>query len=168
MSSRLNALESLSIVALMISMYCGLFLVTDKNNNLTAKESGNEFTLTSGEKSILFTLFIAANLIFFIYWLILFMIEAKRFFRIKFQKFYHRICLCGNKQAIKKEQEQRRLFMRADEMMDNFVDLRHLILKTQQIVKDGEHSNVVEYLIYMRQQLKAMKKEENSIKQIVH
>jgi hypothetical protein len=168
MSLRLNVLESMSIIALLISMYCGVFFVTDKNNNLTAKESGNEFSLSGFEKTILFLMFVLSNLFFLMYWGILFMIESKRYFRIKFQKIYHSLCLCGNKTAIEKEKLRRMAFMRSDEMLDNYLDLRNLIKKTKSVVKDGEHPQVVEYLLYMNQQLKEMKKEENNIKEIAN
>ena len=107
MTASLNNIEMLSILALMCSIYAGIFFVTDISNNPTAIETRNEFSLTSFEKVILYLLFLISNLTFIIVWGVLFIVEARRFMRIKYPKLYHLLCLCNNEVAVKKEKKVR-------------------------------------------------------------
>lgn len=93
MTVSLNNIETLSIIALMLSIYCGIFFVTDVSNNPTAIETRNEFRLNTFQKTILYILFIASNLLFLIAWGVLFIVEARRYMRIKYPKLYHLFCL---------------------------------------------------------------------------
>lgn len=135
MSRNLNNLESLSILALLFSIYAGIFFVTDKANNTTAKASRNEFTLQDYEKLILYLLFILSNLVFFAYWGFLFLVELRRFMRVKFQKFFHYLCLFNNKNAVNREVEGRIRFLRNEELMDYNLGLKYKFIQVKDSLK---------------------------------
>jgi hypothetical protein len=138
MSRRLNQIEAVSIIALVISIYCGIFFVTDKDNNKTAKENNNDYALSDSEKLILFLLFLFSNLTFLIYWGVSYCLEARKYFRLKFPKFYYIICLCGNVKAIETEKRKRVALVRGEEMMDTYFDLVNLVTKPISMLRNGQ------------------------------
>jgi hypothetical protein len=83
MTDALNGLELTSILGLTISIYSGIFFVTDSSNNPTTMETRNDFKLSDSEKFVLFMLFILSNALFFVCWLMLFATEAKNVARRK-------------------------------------------------------------------------------------
>lgn len=135
MSKTLNYLEVLSILALIFSIYAGIFFVTDRGNNTTAKSSRNDFTLSDYEKLILYLIFIVSNLVFLSYWAFLFAIEARRFIRIKFQKVFHYLCLFNNKNAVDREVEGRIKFLRNEELSDYNLTLKYKFIRAKDSIK---------------------------------
>jgi len=89
----LNILELVSILSLSISALAGVFFVTDDTNNEGAFKTKDGFTLETYEETILYLGFILSNLGFFVYWFVLYILEIRRFIRVKWPKIYHTIFL---------------------------------------------------------------------------
>lgn len=173
MTVSLNNIEMLSIFALMCSIYAGIFFVTDISNNPTAIETRNEFSLSSFEKIILYLLFIFSNLLFLIFWGVLFVVEARRFMRIKYPKMYHLLCLCNNEVAVKKEKKVREDFLRGDELIDIYLDLNDDIHKARSHIKTeaerlDDQSIIMQDYIEIKSLFEAIKKNQRTIKQMKH
>lgn len=99
----LNTLEFVSIMALCVSILAGTFFVTDSSNNPTSLQTKDAFSLKTYEKTVIFGLFILANIIFGIYWFKLLYYESKKFMRLREQGCYYTFCLCRDKTRIEEE-----------------------------------------------------------------
>ena len=69
----LNDIETMSIITSMISMYCGIFYLSDmpgiyESDDPTIKALDNGLSLSEEVKFIFFLVILASNLVFFIYW----------------------------------------------------------------------------------------------------
>lgn len=131
----LNMLEFASIMALTLSALAGVFYVTDESNNVAAFDTRNGFTLEGYEKNILYLLFILSNVFFFIYWGVLYIMELKRFLRVKFPKVYYIFFLCFNEMAVSKEKKNRDKFLRQDNTTELYIDAYDTCLKTSERLK---------------------------------
>ena len=103
---RLNILEGISIIALCISVYWGLFMVTDSTINTNTANVEGAFDVTTSDNVFLSIIFIGSHLIFFWMLIILFLLELIAFIRFKFPKVYAFILFINSSQ-IKREKEIR-------------------------------------------------------------
>jgi hypothetical protein len=89
----------MSLLASMITIYCGIFYIVDISS--TNLESG-QTTLLSGVKLdestrlFFFFLIISSNLAFLIYWAVMVYYEVKSMLIKKIGKIYAYLCMCGN------------------------------------------------------------------------
>ena len=95
----LNDLETVSIVASMISIYCGIFFIADKptdwiKNNPNYAEGA--VSLSDDAKLALFGCIIFSNVVFLLYWAFKMYLEIVLKFRKALPKFYTCLCLCGS------------------------------------------------------------------------
>ncbi|CAI2387538.1 unnamed protein product [Moneuplotes crassus] len=132
---KLNVLEFLSIMALTLSALAGVFFVTDDSNNIDAFDTRNGYTLNSGEKLILFLLFLFSNIFFFICWGVLYISEFRRILRVRIPKAYYAIFLCNNELAIEREATNRKKFIRIDNTTELYIDAYDTCLKTAERLK---------------------------------
>lgn len=99
-------LETLSLIVTMITVYCGLYFISD-NNITTENEISDSYklgvSLHANTKLFFFILIVVANLFFFIYWLLKILQEFRHKFRAKFETLYLFMCLCSDKQKLEKE-----------------------------------------------------------------
>jgi hypothetical protein len=102
----LNDLETLSLVTSMVTVYCGLFFITDKPEEWIKDNpdySNSAIHLDDETKLFFFAIIVIANLIFFIYWAYKMYQEIKAKFRSKLPKIYLAVCLCFNKRKLDQE-----------------------------------------------------------------
>lgn len=107
----LNDLETLSVVTQIITIYCGIFFITDVSDTLANSESLTTATLdaikSSGVvlseffKTVLFIIIVLANFAFFLIWGVKLFSELKAMFINKMPKIYVLICLCNDYEKFK-------------------------------------------------------------------
>jgi len=107
----LNMIETLSLLASMITIYCSLYYISDKSNSPYADPTRTELELSEGVKTFFFVVIIIVNLSFFLYWSWKFYQESKLMFVVKYGKIYMLLCLCCDKQKLAREQRQAEIHM---------------------------------------------------------
>lgn len=132
---KLNVLEFVSIMALTLSALSGVFFVTDDSNNIGVFDTRNGFTLNSGEKLILFLLFLFSNMLFLICWGVLYISELKRILRVRMPKVYYAVFLCNNELAIERETFNIKRFIKQDNTTELYIDTFDTCLKTAERLK---------------------------------
>ena len=78
---QLNDMENLSLITSIISIYCGIFYLSDKGSDSSTGE--DELVLSSGTKTLLFMMIVISNLIFILHWLSKMFSEARNILRTK-------------------------------------------------------------------------------------
>ncbi len=108
----LNDLETISLVTSTLSIYCGIFFLTDVPtvdvNKLPTTVKGN-ITLTETTRTLLFLLIMVSNLTFFGYWLYKMMQEIKNTLLKKAEKIYLMLFLCGDRNKLEREKQRLKL-----------------------------------------------------------
>lgn len=150
MTTSLNNLETMSILALTLTIFAGIFFVTDSSNNPTSIRTRNEFELSNTEKLVLFLLFILSNVLFFVWWGALYVMEARRFMRVKYPKAYHMLCLCGNPNAVEREKQQREGFIRSDQYIDSYMEIKEDILQIDRIIRKSTYEKTESAITSLR------------------
>lgn len=97
----LNHLEIMSLLASMVTVYCGIFYivdidVTDADSGATSSSSGIEVDETT--KVFFFFVIVIANIAFLAYWIFKMIEEVKSMLVKKFSFIYTMVCLCGHKE----------------------------------------------------------------------
>lgn len=94
----LNDLETLSIATSMMTIYCGLYFITEMPvSYLKANpDSTNAIYLSEDMKMFFFSMIVLANALFFAYWCIKMYREVIAKIRTQFPKIYLCCCLCFN------------------------------------------------------------------------
>mmetsp|Transcript_28796 Transcript_28796/g.21454 ORF Transcript_28796/g.21454 Transcript_28796/m.21454 type:complete len:94 (-) Transcript_28796:73-354(-) len=64
----LNDLETFSLSASMITIYCGLFFISDTKGSITDDSTIAQLILSEQVKMVFFSIIVFVNLVFFIYW----------------------------------------------------------------------------------------------------
>ena len=108
----LNDLETLSVVTQIITIYCGIFFITDVSK--TISDSMNTATkdaimasgilLSEFFATVLFMIIAIANFAFFLIWGIKIFAELKGMFINKVPKLYVCLCLCNDYEKFKELQ----------------------------------------------------------------
>jgi len=103
----LNDLETLSLSTSMITIYCGIFFLSDmpevyNSNDPSLSEVDNGLRLSEGLKLLMFFVIVFANLGFFLYWLFKMYKEMKAVIIKKFDKVYLFACLCGDREKLER------------------------------------------------------------------
>jgi hypothetical protein len=100
LSMSLNDLETISLITSSLSIYCGIFFITDipskdvPNLPTSVKSS---ITLSEAMKFLFFVIIIVANIAFFGYWFYKMMQEVRNTVITKLEKLYLYLFLCGDK-----------------------------------------------------------------------
>ena len=102
----LNDLETISLLASMITVYCGIFFISDAPSDwlkAVPEMAGRTVSLGETTKFIFFLLIVISNTIFLAYWTYKMYQEIKLKLMMNFKKLY--ICLfeCGNEQRFERE-----------------------------------------------------------------
>ena len=91
----MNEIEAISLMTSILSIYCGLFFIADIDpSNQEPTESNIE--LTESSKMFFFVCILFSNFVFFAYWSVMMYKETVNQFRIRFQRVYLYLFLCGN------------------------------------------------------------------------
>ena len=136
-SLKLNILEGLSIFALCISVYCGMFLLTDNTINSSQSSADGTFSISNNDNLILSILFIGSNCLFFGMLLVLAMIELFTYIRYKSPKIY-RIITFLNDLAAQKEAR----FVANRKKHEDFKDLWNDLFLTIEAEWINIHKNI--------------------------
>mmetsp|Transcript_17203 Transcript_17203/g.12286 ORF Transcript_17203/g.12286 Transcript_17203/m.12286 type:complete len:422 (+) Transcript_17203:512-1777(+) len=103
-SLALNDLETYSLMSSMITIYCGLFFISDTQGE-SSSEASSQLVLSEQVKLVFFFVILLVNLIFFCYWLYKMYQEMKLVFMIKFSTLFAKFCICFDS---KKAEQQRK------------------------------------------------------------
>lgn len=109
LSMSLNDLETISLITSSLSIYCGIFFITDipskdVPNLPSSVKSG--VTLSEAMKFLFFIIIMAANIAFFGYWFYKMMQEVRNTVITKLEKLYLYLFLCGDKIKLDKIKNQ--------------------------------------------------------------
>jgi len=137
----LNNLETMSLVTSMITVYCGLFFISDmpeiyNSADPELQQASNGLELNEGTKIIFFFVIVVVNLLFFGYWSYKMYLEIKLVLLKKFSKVYLILCVCMNEEQLKHDKER----MRVEEEHEI---LRESYMKTLSKVKKLYQSGAV-------------------------
>ena len=86
----LNEMEMLSIITSILTVYCGLYFLSDNpevynSSDDSVSSADNGLRLSTATKYILFLVILISNLVFFSYWAYKMLGEVKNLFRTKFK-----------------------------------------------------------------------------------
>lgn len=105
----LNDLESLSLVTSTMSIYCGIFFISDIPSKdmvgLPSSVKGG-INLSEGMKMFLFVVIMVSNLAFFGYWFFKMIQEIRITLITKLEKIYLLVFLCNDKNKLEKIKNQ--------------------------------------------------------------
>jgi hypothetical protein len=112
LSLALNDLETISLLTSTLSIYCGIFFISDIPQkdipNLPFSVKGG-ITLGHITKFVLFGVIMLANLIFFGYWLYKMLQEVRNTLIKKFEKLYLYLFLCGERNKLDRMKHKQRM-----------------------------------------------------------
>lgn len=109
LSMSLNDLETISLLTSSLSIYCGIFFITDipaKDVPLLPNSVKSGITLSEAMKFLFFVIIMLANLIFFGYWFYKMLQEVRNTVILKMEKLYLYLFLCGDKVRLEKIKNQ--------------------------------------------------------------
>eukprot|EP00350_Pseudokeronopsis_sp_OXSARD2_P013484 CAMPEP_0170551212 /NCGR_PEP_ID=MMETSP0211-20121228/9250_1 /TAXON_ID=311385 /ORGANISM="Pseudokeronopsis sp., Strain OXSARD2" /LENGTH=115 /DNA_ID=CAMNT_0010858261 /DNA_START=1465 /DNA_END=1812 /DNA_ORIENTATION=+ len=101
----LNDLETYSLASSMITIYCGLFFISDKAGEVIM-DAKSQLILSEEVKLLFFVVIVTVNILYLIFWLYKVYQEMKLIIILKFSKVYLVFCLCFNNQKLEKIKKQ--------------------------------------------------------------
>jgi hypothetical protein len=112
----------MSLITSMITIYCGLFYLSEIPEELMKKNPDvtNGLQISEDMKLVFFAGIILANLAFFMYWGYKMYQEVKSKIRNTLPKLYTCLCLCGNELRFEREQEQSKIQTDNDHLREHF------------------------------------------------
>lgn len=132
----LNDMEMMSIITCMLTIYCGLFFLSDlpevyQSDDSSVQEADNGckyyfiivnliVRLNEGSKIFFFLIILLANISFAIYWAYKMIEEVKNTMRTKLGKFYLYIFLWNNKRKFEEEKRRRAIQDENDILKEEF------------------------------------------------
>lgn len=102
----------MSLVVAMISVYCGLYFLSEVDQEyLSANPEIRPLgtLLKDSTKMFFFILIVISNSIFFIYWIILMFQQFRIKFRSNYERLYLRFCLCKNRRELEREKRKQKI-----------------------------------------------------------
>ena len=99
MQVALNDLETISLVASMGTVYCGIFFLSDmpeiyESTDPNTQNADNGLRLNNALKLVMFFFILFLNCFFFVYWAVKIYREIKVVIMKKFKRVYIFLCLC--------------------------------------------------------------------------
>lgn len=109
---KINRLEIISLIALIVTVYCGIFFLSARNpskleyiRGKDCKTASNLVTLSQSKKWLLFLAIILSNGLFAGLWLFRLVLEVKIKLLKRFPRCYNFFCLCRNRRKLMREQQ---------------------------------------------------------------
>lgn len=135
----LNDMEALSILTSMLTIYCGLYYLSDmpevyNSTDSTVSSADNGLRLTYSSKIFLFLVILLSNILFFAFWAWKMLEEFKNTLMEKFQNIYLYIFCCGNKERLNSQLEKKKKRDQHDillEELENRKLLHNYIFRTK-------------------------------------
>jgi hypothetical protein len=152
-SIALNDLETFSLITSAVSIYCGIFFITDipaKDLKQIPASVKGIVSLSEGMRLVFFFIIMLSNIVFFGYWLYKMLQEVKNTLVKKFEKVYLHVFLCGDRIKLEKEKHQQKI----DEENENLREQYYRALRgLKQLYKDGKlvltHQTLERALVYL-------------------
>lgn len=152
-SMALNDLETFSLITSAVSIYCGIFFITDipaKDLKQIPASVKGIVSLSEGMRLVFFFIIMLSNIVFFGYWLYKMLQEVKNTLVKKFEKVYLHVFLCGDRIKLEKEKHQQKI----DEENENLREQYYRALRgLKQLYKDGKlvltHQTLERALVYL-------------------
>eukprot|EP00347_Sterkiella_histriomuscorum_P009503 403340963 len=130
----LNDLETLSLISSLITIYCGLFFLSNTKQSLIDTDpdlKSKALQLDNQTFLFLFAMIVLSNFMFFIYWAIKMLQEIRLKLIQKVPKLYLIIFACNNKQSFAKVQEQLKIQDENGSLREQFQKIVTSILNLQ-------------------------------------
>ncbi|CDW72107.1 UNKNOWN [Stylonychia lemnae] len=176
----LNDLETVSLVTSMITIYCGLFFLSNTKQSQIDQDPELKDKAVQLSDNVLFGLFIiivSSNCIFFFYWLYKMLFEVKGKIMRSTPKLYLFFCSCSNQQQFQKDLKQLKLDEENDALREEFLKSKYFIVYILYIAirniklmqQDGRimlnQKNLEKLQIYLDSQniMKVIKSDNNKI-----
>ncbi|CDW74791.1 UNKNOWN [Stylonychia lemnae] len=152
-SDALNDLEMMSLVTSMISVYCGLFFITNKPEQWIKDNpdySAGSIALTGDAKLFFLAIIIGANLIFILYWAIKMYAEVKAKFRKMMPKLYLMFCLCFNQRKLDAELKDYEIQLENEQLKEQYLKnlevLQNIYFSGQILLNSSSLEKLLAYL----------------------
>eukprot|EP00347_Sterkiella_histriomuscorum_P017498 403349122 len=159
----LNDLETLSITTQIITIYCGIYYISDVTNTLNSAKSLSTATkdsilksgmmLTTTTKYVLFLLIVFANVLFFVFWGYKIQIDIVRMIIKKFPKIYIFFFMCNDNERFQEMQDKNRV-AEVNELLKQ--EYERILNKLKQLSDSGKlvlTHNILERLsLYLNEQ----------------
>lgn len=104
-SRDLNDIEDLSMIAGIITIYCGILFITNKEPNSPYFNPAQDFTLSDWGSLLIFAIIILANIAFAFTWLVKFISIIRSTIKERYAKIYLCLFLCCREDKLAKETE---------------------------------------------------------------
>ncbi|TNV88247.1 hypothetical protein FGO68_gene13755 [Halteria grandinella] len=154
-SIALNDLETMSLLTSAISIYCGIFFITnippEDLDDLPQSVKG-VIALSPGMRLSFFFMIILANLVFFGYWAYKMINEVKNTLIKKFEKGYLLLCLCGDRVKLEQLKHQQKIDEENEQLREGYFKA---IGKLKGLYKDGKliltHQTLERAIVYLNE-----------------
>eukprot|EP00347_Sterkiella_histriomuscorum_P007237 403349735 len=134
----LNDLETLSLITSMITVYCGLFFVSNTKQSQIDSDpelKSKALQLSESTQIFFFVVIVVSNIIFFTYWGFKMFQELKQKLMKKMPKLYLFFCACQNEMSFKKDIRNMQIQDENEALREKFIKALESI-KTLQIKGD--------------------------------
>eukprot|EP00347_Sterkiella_histriomuscorum_P008702 403344080 len=151
----LNDLETLSLISSLITIYCGLFFLSNTKQSLIDVDPDlKSKALQMNQQTLMFLFFmiVISNLLFLIYWTIKILKEIRLKLITKLPKLYLWLCLCNNHEAFIVAKEKLHILDENETLREQFLKQINNVIKLQ---KNGKiilnKSNIEKFQLLLDQ-----------------
>ena len=119
----LNDLETISLATSTVSIYCGIFFISDIPTEDLAdvpQSVKGGVTLSETAKLLFFVVIMIANLFFFGYWGYKLLHEVKKTLIMKLEKIYLYVCLCNDRERLEKVKHRMRIAEENEDLREKY------------------------------------------------
>eukprot|EP00347_Sterkiella_histriomuscorum_P024148 403332142 len=164
----LNDLETLSLLSSLVTIYCGIFFLSNMKQSVIDSDPELKTTalqLSQGTLVVLFLVIVTSNVMFLAYWSYKMYIEIKFKLIKKIPKIYMFFCNCGNQEAFHRELKQLQIKEENESLREQFSKIVQGIIKLQkngQIILNQKNIEKLEVYLDKNQILNLMQNGKNT------
>ena len=137
-SMALNDLETLSLITSAVSIYCGIFFITDipdKDFKKIPESVKGVINLSETTRTVFFLIIMFSNAGFFGYWVYKMLQEVKNTLIKKFEKIYLLLCLCNDRVKLDRMKNKQKIDEENEMLREHYFKA---LGKLKQLYKDGK------------------------------
>ena len=152
----LNEIEDISLATQIITIYCGLFFISQVDKNSSSYNPNTDFTMTENNQYVLFFTIIIVNLIFIFMWTFKFIMTLKSMFKQNYENVYIMLFLCCRRDKLMKDEAKLAREAKRETIIEKIEDIQFFIKNMKQIYSkeifyEG-HDKFIKLLYYIENQ----------------
>lgn len=129
----LNEIESISLATQIVTIYCGLFFISQKDETSSTYDANTDFSMSPRQQTIFFAAIVAVNVVFFFVWSFRFLLAMRTMIKQNYPRTYVVVFLCCRKDKLIKDEAKLARDAKRETIIEKIEDIQFFITNMKSI-----------------------------------